>query len=100
MSASLPPVSSEELTRPREPETIIVDEYRVLRELASFECPRKRDPRICDGRSCPTKPDNIHDDYYDECVDARWARLRLSDIAKGKIIVHVDRGDGFEVPLP
>lgn len=67
----------EELARPEKPEIITMDEYKYLFEVASFECMRNRDPRFCDGRSCPPKPDDIRDDYYDECVDARSARLKL-----------------------
>jgi hypothetical protein len=88
----------EELARPRSPRTITVNEYRYLQELAAFRCPIGIGPRICDGRVCPTRPQLLCDlglcslgsrcrgsytgcftDYFDECSDARHARLKLKE---------------------
>lgn len=77
----------------------MVDEYRILQELAEFRCPIKFDPRLCNGGACPTRP-RTYIDYFDECVDARHARLRLDRVLRGEVIIFRDRSDGFEVPLP
>ena len=78
---------------------ITIDEYRVLQELAAFRCPIKLDPRTCNGKVCPTRP-RTRVDYFDECVEARLARLRLDRVLRSEIVVFVDRNTGFEVPLP
>lgn len=89
----------EELARPKELEIIILDEYRILQELAAFRCPIKLDPRTCNGKPCPTRP-YTYIDYFDECIEARRARLRLDRVLRGESVIFRDPNKGFEVPLP
>jgi len=64
-------------------------EYRRLLKLSKFRCPKNpnRNPKDCDGHSCPPRPENPMEDYYDECVEALLARLKLLKISLGEMSV-------------
>jgi len=80
------------------PIVITFDEYATYQEKTLFECPIGRDPRDCDGKPCPTRPDNPHEDYFDECACARRSRSRLRQVLNGKIVVSNGNG-GWEIPV-
>jgi len=70
-------------------ELISDEELEQLVRSASFRCPHNppRDPRDCDGRACPVKPDNPMEDYYHECVEALAAQQKLRRILAGELRV-------------
>jgi len=80
-------------------EQITTDEYRRYFELSTFKCPRGWKPQGCNSYQCPTKKDNIWEDYYDDCTTARNARLKLKAILKGKIMIVNGIGNGWEIPV-
>jgi len=79
-----------------EPKVITSDEYTVLFETSSFKCPIGL-KRCCGGKRCPPKPDDIHEDYYEECVQAITARQTIKAILDGKIFV-LNNNHGWEMP--
>jgi len=87
---------AEEDKKPRP--TITFDEYVSYKEKSLFRCPLGREPRDCDGKICPTRPDNIHEDYFEECINARRSRNRLNQVLNGEICV-TNGNSGWEIPV-
>lgn len=85
-----------EEAKPKPPQIISPDEFKDLLRRTSFRCPKKHHMELCNGTGCPTRRDNPHDDYFDECVDSRSARLKIDKLAQGKIIV-ANNHQGWEI---
>jgi len=70
-------------------ELISDEELEELVRSANFRCPHNppRDPRDCDGHSCPPRPDNPMEDYYHECVNSLHAKQKLRRILAGELRV-------------
>jgi len=44
----------------------------------SFRCPIGRNPKDCDGHSCPRRAEDPTDDHYSECVEFLYSMTELS----------------------
>ena len=86
----------EEMRKPHKPKLISSDEYRTLFEMAQFKCPANL-RHFCGGHRCPPRPDNIHEDYYEECCQSNKAKNLLMDIQNGKIVV-LNGNSGWRIP--
>ena len=82
-----------------EKKIITIDEYHDYIERSSFRCPYNRDIRFCNGRDCPTRPEDFTEDYWCECVSAGTSKMRLKQVANGKILVHHAKNDGWAVSV-
>lgn len=74
------------------PETVTLKEYYVLQKLVQqFRCPLDQNPFTCNGKICPHKPKNVHEDYYWECREARNFRVKLMKIMQEKTKIETSR---------
>jgi len=78
---------------------ITVEEHKRYFELSKFQCPIGYDPKDCNGNPCPTRPDDIWEDYFLECIKARNARNHLLMVLDGSAVVQHDKHKGWEMPV-
>jgi len=88
----------EERTAKKQIKVISTDEYVALREIASFKCPKNKDIKFCDGKSCPSRPEDANIDYWDECIKARSVLHILDNVLNGGIAV-ANGNNGWSIPV-
>jgi len=90
-------IKKESLRKP-EIQVITQEEYIALQEIASFKCPRNKDTRFCDGKSCPSRPEDRTLDYYDECMQAGRVSFIIDKVLNGRITVAIGN-NGWSIPV-
>lgn len=87
-----------DLSEPHIPKTILREEYLYALEATAFRCPKGRRREDCDGHPCPRRPEDPTVDYYNECVRSLQARILVTEVMEGKVLLIKGIG-GWEVEL-